>query len=213
MHRLWIIEKFIHLPSPETLKALGDYLDDFQDTKNPHTPIEQQSIFNYKISGGCTIPTDDLPWLSTYAIAHIGLRNPPLMNKLISDCSLSHYGDATSLWKTSREWYQEVKSGKRTFSFLGQNVEYRFKPDGTWETLPLAMTQEEAEEEKKEVLQKRQDVWQAFMKQRIAALAPTIEPKKQNHTWKWLISLIGIIITISLLGKVSKKSKIYCRAS
>lgn len=206
--RFWMIKELTHLPSPETLKVLGDYLDDFQDTKNPHLPIEQQSIFNYKIPGDCTTPTDDLPWLSTYAIARIGLRNPPLMNNWLSDSSLSHYGTATSLWKETREWYQEVKAGKRTFSFLGQNVEYRFKPDGTWDTLPLAMTLEEAAVEKKQVLQERADGWQAAIKARMAAIPPTIEPKKENHLWKWLIGLIGIVIALSLLGKMSKKSKI-----
>jgi hypothetical protein len=28
--------------------------------------------------------------------------------------------------------------GKRAFSFKGQTVEYCFKPDGTWDTIPIA---------------------------------------------------------------------------
>ena len=37
-----------------------------------------------------------------------------------------------------QSWWEEIKSGKRTFSFKGKKVEYRFKPDGTWETLAMA---------------------------------------------------------------------------
>ena len=37
-----------------------------------------------------------------------------------------------------QNWYAEIKSGKRTFSFKGQSVEYRFNPNGTWETLAMA---------------------------------------------------------------------------
>jgi hypothetical protein len=33
-------------------------------------------------------------------------------------------------------WWDEVKSGERTFSFNGQAKSYRFHADGTWETLP-----------------------------------------------------------------------------
>jgi hypothetical protein len=37
-----------------------------------------------------------------------------------------------------QKWYEEVKSGKRTFSFKGQVMEYRFRQDGTWETFPIS---------------------------------------------------------------------------
>ena len=39
----------------------------------------------------------------------------------------------------TRAWWEEIKSGKRAFSYKGQKVEYRFKPDGTWETIALRL--------------------------------------------------------------------------
>jgi hypothetical protein len=37
-----------------------------------------------------------------------------------------------------RQWFAPIKSGEKPFSFKGQAVEYRFKPDGTWTTTPIA---------------------------------------------------------------------------
>lgn len=45
------------------------------------------------------------------------------------------------LW---REGHEEVKSGQRPFSFKGQKVGYRFKPDGRWDTLPIANPPDDA---------------------------------------------------------------------
>ena len=65
------------------------------------------------------------------AIREIGLRNPPEPLD-----GLALYPD--DLLAATRAWWEEVKSGKLTFSFKGQAVEYRFRPDGTWETIPIA---------------------------------------------------------------------------
>ena len=34
---------------------------------------------------------------------------------------------------------EKVRSGSRNFSFVGQPVGYRFKPDGSWETIPISV--------------------------------------------------------------------------
>jgi hypothetical protein len=46
--------------------------------------------------------------------------------------------------ETMRKWYAAIKSGKQPFSFKGQSVEYRFKPDGTWTTTPIANPPDDA---------------------------------------------------------------------
>jgi hypothetical protein len=52
--------------------------------------------------------------------------------------AVASYRKKLELLTEYRSWWEEVKSGKRTFSFKGQAVEYRFRPDGTWETIPIA---------------------------------------------------------------------------
>jgi hypothetical protein len=42
------------------------------------------------------------------------------------------------LLAATRTWWEQIRSGQRTFSFKGQGVEYRFKPDGTWDTIRIA---------------------------------------------------------------------------
>jgi hypothetical protein len=58
------------------------------------------------------------------------IEDPPLQknpsNYLLSDA------------KPWRAWWDEVKDGDETFSFKGQAVEYRFRPDGAWDTIPIA---------------------------------------------------------------------------
>ena len=47
------------------------------------------------------------------------------------------YQPRDQILKDYRFWWEEVKTGRKAFSFKGQNVEYRFKSDDTWETLPI----------------------------------------------------------------------------
>jgi len=64
------------------------------------------------------------------ALGKIGLRNaPPTKLYIFQD---------REVLDENREWWREIESGRKTFSFRGQSVEYRFKPDGTWDTTPIA---------------------------------------------------------------------------
>jgi hypothetical protein len=54
----------------------------------------------------------------------MGIKNPPQPD---------HRGYAIiDSWKL---WFEQVKAGNRTFSFEGENISYRLKKDGTFETL------------------------------------------------------------------------------
>lgn len=106
----------VELPGPESVAMLGHYLHDERDPEPPSSPSQDWDSPK---------PSSEI---ASEALAHIGLRNHPVTKK-----DFMHVDAIVR----NRAWWEEVKSGKRTFSFIGQNVEYRFKPDGTWETLPM----------------------------------------------------------------------------
>lgn len=113
-NRKWHFETLAHLPSPETIGVLGGFLADDRDKS--HLGVEN---------------LDHIPGNSAWsvmALSGIGLRQPPVDG--------FHYFEEGDVQKW-RGWWEEIKSGRKTFSFRGQSVEYRFRPDGTWETLRM----------------------------------------------------------------------------
>ncbi|MEO5913881.1 MAG: hypothetical protein ABIS50_06585 [Luteolibacter sp.] len=109
------------LPSPETISVLGDFLSDDKDAPAHLETLGSDWGENPKANS----------YGSSVAIANIGLRNPPATTESYEKNPEEH------LAKT-RAWWEQIKSGRRTFSFVGQKVEYRFKADGTWETIAMA---------------------------------------------------------------------------
>lgn len=112
--RQWLIaETLRHLPSPETIQVLGHYLDDERDTPPELVFLPENSFL------GCV------------ALSEIGLRKSPVSAR-----------PGIHNWREElvkqKAWYAQVKAGTLTFSFVGQKVEYRFRADGTWETLAMA---------------------------------------------------------------------------
>lgn len=120
--RLSAFETLAHLPSPETVKVLGDYLADERDL---HELTHEQTKGQSCITGGSSGNSS----YSAKALQTSGLRDKPSREGIEYD-----YEIAKAAW---REWWEEVKAGRKTFSFKGQSVEYRFRPDGTWETLAM----------------------------------------------------------------------------
>lgn len=118
--RRWYIEEtLVHLPSPETIWVLGNYLSDERYTPKP-------GVDN---SGG----TRQNSYLATTALRRIGLRE--------SDDFIRTKGNRITIRAdvdNCLRWWSEVKSGQRPFSFNGENVEYRFNGDGTWEAVALS---------------------------------------------------------------------------
>lgn len=113
-------ETLSHLPSPETIAVLGHFLADEKDTPKPlMTPGSDWGTNPRANSYG-----------SAYTLTNVGLRDAPGTWK-------NYDADPDAQLAKTRAWWEEVKAGRKTFSFKGQSVEYRFKPDGTWETLAM----------------------------------------------------------------------------
>jgi hypothetical protein len=192
-----LIHKLANIPSPETIQVLGAYLDDFKDTDTAKLDIDKQVIVNKHLPRGEGLICGDLPWLATYALAEIGLRNPPLKSAKLSMYSFDP--ECTNQWKKTRAWYQEVKAGKRTFSFVGQKVEYRFKPDGTWDT--IALTNAEIDDVVAEPPPAPAKPVEALD---VLATTP-VSVTKETPWWPWLVGAVLVITAIISWRIVAKR--------
>ena len=120
-HRFWYLrETLSHLPSPETVKVLGHYLDDDRDT-----PARSEAASDGGAPSANSIIAMD-------ALLLLELRDAPYPP-----------GRYYAYWHTAelevvRKWFAPIKSGEKSFSFRGQAVEHRFNPDGTWVSTPIA---------------------------------------------------------------------------
>lgn len=115
MRYSFIQETLVHLPSPETIEVLGNYLHDERDARPSDVPPQNW------------ITTPANSFLAAESLSSIGLNDSPIRKGTFVDSAV------VEKW---RAWYDEVKSGQRSFSFRGQNISYRFKADGTVETIP-----------------------------------------------------------------------------
>jgi hypothetical protein len=105
-----------HLHTPQMVNTMGNYLYDDRNAK-PQVKWEP----------GMDIAPNDSPsnaWAAAKVLQTMGIKNPPQPD---------HRGYAIiDSWKL---WFEQVKAGNRTFSFEGENISYRLKKDGTFETL------------------------------------------------------------------------------
>lgn len=156
---IWI-SALKHMQSPEGILILGDFLYDEKDTPPPPVP----GTFEANCDLACRTFT------------RIGLRDSP---QVIPYTISPHDRD---FW---REWYKEVKAGRRTFSFIGKSVEYRFNQDGTWETIAIANPPNDG----KPPVQQTENI-EASLKPRQQSESP--ERPRGFNPW-WLAS-IGILL-------------------
>jgi hypothetical protein len=126
LRRITIRYTLSKMPSPETVKVLGEFLSDDKDLPEGVIPGDYYANNGYAI----------------WALKKIGLRNPAENHP---------YDDSPSCLKKWQAWYERVKAGEITFSFEGQPHEYRFQPDGTWITIPLEKSEDSPEPEKESV--------------------------------------------------------------
>ena len=126
-HRSDYFSTLAYLPSPETIKVVGYLLSDEKDTPVPE--VSPDSDWGRNPRANC--------WGAAGVIANIGLRDAPV------DGGPRWDEDENALVK-SRAWWEQIKSGQRPFSFVGEKVEYRFKPDGSWETIAMIRPPEKA---------------------------------------------------------------------
>lgn len=118
--RVMIIrDTLCHLPSPEVVRILGNYLNDERDTPPPMTKFQDW------------IDSEANAYLACTALQKIGLRDSPLPVRAVENA------DNLATWKL---WWGPIQAGNRSFSFEGQDVEYRFRKDGTYETIARSNT-------------------------------------------------------------------------
>ncbi len=106
------------LPSSETVSVLGDYLDD---------PVgrDHKNLLGQLIPGGQdynpALPNADY---AAMAIRKLGIEHPPFQAPH-SNPNEGIFDGEVDAWK---DWWNEVKEGRRTYRFIGSNVQYG--PDG-----------------------------------------------------------------------------------
>ncbi len=169
-HRYWYIcETLQHLPSPETIQVLGRFLSDERDTPPPMSQGQDWE----------DTPANSL--VASRALASIGLRDSPapIGNNRMSNDALAKY----------RVWYEEIRSGKRAFSFIGQKVEYRFKADGTWETIPMTNPPDDAPKPMRPTIVSPEKDPQAIPSSKGAK-----GDQPGGHAWPWIIGAVIAIL-------------------
>jgi hypothetical protein len=152
------------IQTSETIRFLGEKLWDLNDLPNP------------EIDGDVPRP-DANAYLSAHALTRIGLKNGPQ--------KASEFTGGPNNLKLWRSWYEEVKSGKRSFSFEGQNVEYRFNPDGRVSATPIKV-----QEERLTPTPPKPPVPQ----QQPTAQGATSTPVSTAQPARWLWMAVGLIV-------------------
>lgn len=132
-----------HLRSPESVQVLGNYLNDERDA------AKEASWDSHGMLWGIhPMSTKAADSLMAIGLRDLGFTEPsvepqPSANDYAGKdewrkAMFEHYVAARETrlepWRT---WWQDVKNGRKAFSFTGQAMEFRFKPDGTWETIPI----------------------------------------------------------------------------
>ena len=183
-----IEQALVYLPSPETVKVLGNYLSDDRDFREPRKTAGEKVSENLQfVEVFSRTPANS--HLACSSLSMMGLRNTGLR-----PASESAFVRDEDLAKT-RAWWEEVKSGKRTFSFKGQSVEYRFKPDGTWDTIPIANPPDDAPKPVSESIPAN-----------TPPPSPAVQsPATRGNAWTWiLIAMIGGLLVVAWAGLRSR---------
>lgn len=163
------------LPSPETIRVLGSMLESKEDVTSRDETI-RRAIESSNAGGGGLHEVTSPRRLAGVVFHRIGLRNLPE--------------------KVSLEWWKKVKAGEIAFSFVGQAVQYRFNPDGSWETMPIVNPPNDAP--KPPVFEKSESKPERQAKE----LEMPAETKKP--TWVWIVTtgLLVVGILVWFVGKI-----------
>lgn len=178
-----VSETMIHLPSPESIWVLGNMLESEEDLLSND---EIAALWRKtKEAGGPIIGIPSPRGIAGGVLRKIGLRDFPEYR--------------SDQWKEAPlEWWHPIKSGELAFSFEGQAVEYRFRPDGTWETIPIANPTGALATPPQSVRRERAE------KGRITPEAPQSTPI--NGTFRTVMMVISVLIigAVAWLWKVRR---------
>jgi hypothetical protein len=161
-------ETLSHLPSPECVQVLGEMLSE---------------TWRMAPTGGYTPPPLAEPAMKT--LGSLGIRDAPWKPITTRD----DYQGAAHAWQ---DWYAKIKSGKLTFSFKGQASEYRFKSDGTWDTITIVDPPDDGLKPPEE---RKSDGSES------AELPPSpLSSQVQSRLWTWfiIVMLAGLTLAVWL---------------
>lgn len=200
----YLTETLKHLPSPETIQVLGHYLSDMRDTPYDENPKFIEALRAGKVKEPDWTPTPQNAWLATCALSNIGLRNPPF--EPVGNYINIRFSEADSLPKF-REWWEEVKSGKRTFSFVGQTIEYRFKPDGSWKTVTVDNPPPDAPKPSIAIpLQPEKKPENERIAKPRPAEKTTVLEDSEHALWRWVLA--GFVLLVAVAGLWAKLRRV-----
>lgn len=169
-------ETLMHLPSPETVKVLGGMLSE---------------TWRLPPTGEYTPPELALPAMTS--LGDLSIRNAPWKPIKTSD-------DLPGSIPAWQAWWEEIKSGSMAFSFKGQNVEYRFKPDGTWDTIALVDPPDDAP--------KPPTLSQA-KKEQIEKAVPKAREKKETQRFRngcvWIVVAMMVLLAAFVWLRCKKR--------
>jgi hypothetical protein len=141
-----IFEVMANLPGPETIKLLGHYLDDLRDPREdvvvcegglrPQKTLSDEEKENRRVREK---PFDAAYKGTNASYATVGLYRIGLRNSPTAQVDTTNWNIVEHI-AHSKAWWEKVKAGQIPFSFVRQTVEYRFRPDGTWETTQLPIS-------------------------------------------------------------------------
>ncbi len=107
------------LPSPETVAVLGHYLEDPEGRDG--IDLLGNPIFN----GSDVGPALPNCGQACFAMENLGIEHPPIPPSPYKDMGTVLNEERADAWK---QWWNEIKSGKRTYRFIGSDIDYG--PDG-----------------------------------------------------------------------------------
>ena len=158
-NRATILQALGGIPDPKVVKLLGEFLSDMEWTSDP---------VEHVLSGTDHSLTSPNGLLAARSLGKL-INRPPIPKKP------DNYLEQDIIpW---RRWYEGVKAGKQEFSFTGQITRYRFRPDGTLETL--------SKEGSMDVIPKQRIRTGKPRLQDSPLTQPSSMPPPTGNRWKW----------------------------
>ena len=162
------------LSSPETVEVLGNFLND-PEGKNGKTLLGRRR----------SNPGDDFPpspmiaELAVSSIRALGIEHPPFV-ELRANPNGGIFDGEVDAWK---DWWNEVKEGRRTYRFIGSSIEYG--PDGLATREVIQRVERDRKRDNERALGKKRS---------LSSSKPTtgITQISQPTSIAWLIAVIGL---------------------
>ncbi len=102
------------LPSSEAIAVLGHFLNDPEGK-------DGKDLLGYPMRVSEVVPYPPNFGAAWIALSNIGIANPPAVGKNPERDTFFYDLSEVDAWKS---WWNEIKDGKRTYRFIGSNIQY-----------------------------------------------------------------------------------------